>query len=109
MNDTDFPIRTIYRFRFAAGVDMDEVNEAMELAVLAVESLRGTAEVRLDVPRSGDDHLRAVAIDGSFDAGREVAKVFVAFCEREFGPSVFRIDRIFSRGDIFGGKTWSAA
>ena len=51
MNDTDFPIRTIYRFRFAAGVNMAEVNEALELALLAVESLRGAAEVRQEAPR----------------------------------------------------------
>lgn len=108
MHDTDFPIRTIFRFRFAAGVDMAEVKEAMELAVLAVESLRGTPELRLDAPRSGDDDLRAVAIDGSFGAGRDVAKVFVALCQREFGAERFRIDRILSRGDVVigaaGGK-----
>lgn len=109
MSDTDFPIRTIFRFRFAAGVDMAEVKEAMDLAVLAVESLRGTAELRLDAPRSGDDELRAVAIDASFDAGRDVAKVFVALCQREFGAGGFRIDRILSRGDVIIGATGSKA
>ncbi|MEN1705824.1 MAG: hypothetical protein AAGJ54_09990 [Planctomycetota bacterium] len=109
MNGCDCLARTIYRFRFAAGVNMAEVNEALELALLAVESLRGASEVRLDAPRSGNDDLRAVAIDGSFGAGHEVVKVFVALCQREFGPSGFRIDRIVSCVKCVGVAAGNAA
>lgn len=109
MNGSDNFSRTIYRFRFVVGVDMAEVHEAMELAVLSVQSLRGEAEVRLDAMRSADDGLRSVAIDGTSGAGREVAKVFVAICQREFGPSGFRIDRVVTRDDIFACTPGSKA
>jgi len=104
-----FPHRTIYRFRFTAGIDMIEANEALQLAVLAVESMRGPSEVRLDAMRVADDEERIVAIDGSFGAGRDIAKVFVALCRREFGENAFRIDRIVSRGDFVSTATGSAA
>lgn len=103
------PIRTIYRFRFTAGVDMIEANEALQLAVLAVESLRGSPEVRLDAMRLVDDEERVVAIDGSFGAGRDIAKVFVAVCRREFGDGAFGIDRFVSQGEFVRGAAGSAA
>jgi len=102
-------MRTIYRFRFSAGVDMVEANEALQLAVLAVESLRGPSEVRLDAMRVADGEERVVAIDGSFDAGRDIAKVFVAVCRREFGDNALRVDRIVSRGEFVRTATGSAA
>ena len=106
---TCLPIRTIYRFRFTAGVDMVEANEALQLAVLAVESLRGPSEVRLDAMRVADDEERIVAIDGSFGAGRDIAKIFVAVCRWEFGDDAMRVDRIVSRGEFVSTAIGSAA
>jgi hypothetical protein len=78
------------RFEFAKGVSMDDVEETLRLALLAVESEHGESAVRLEAGCSVDHWGRSCVIDAGTVVGAALARVFFGFVVREFGRDAVR-------------------
>jgi hypothetical protein len=85
---------TAYRYVFAADVDISDVELSLMMAILAAEALHSAAQVRLDAAHYFDAESRACVISADTDVGRDVARLFVSFLEREFGPTAFSVERV---------------
>jgi hypothetical protein len=83
-----------YRYTFSCSVPQEDVEASLLLALLAVESLHGEAQVRLDAAHFLDPHQRGFVIDASTAVGRDVNRLFVGFVRKEFGEDAFRVDRV---------------
>lgn len=83
---------TAYRYVFAA--DVDAVEASLLMAILAAEALYSPAQVRLDAGHYFDVASRTCVITADSEVGRDVARLFVSFLEREFGPSAFSVERV---------------
>jgi hypothetical protein len=86
--------RTVYRFEFAEGPDMKEVEETLVLSILAVGCLHGEPAVRLDAGYAVDPDRRVVAVDGTTDTGRAVTRVFAGLAIHEFGDDSFSVAQV---------------
>lgn len=87
----------IYRYTFACGAPLDEVERSLCLAILATEGLHGEAEVRLDAAHFFDAEKRACVIDAGTPVGRDLNRLFIGFISREFGADAFRVERVGER------------
>lgn len=85
--------RDTYRYRFADNVPLQEVEESLLLAVLAVESLHGRSPVRLDAAFCLDREKRSCVVDAGSEVGRAIARIFTGFLTRQFGEDAFRVER----------------
>lgn len=83
----------VYRFQFAEGTDMEEVERTLFLSILAVGFLHGESAIRLDAGYGVDAEKRVVAVDASTETGRAVTRVFTGFCIHEYGDETFSITR----------------
>lgn len=86
--------REVYRYSVAAHVPLEVIEATLVLALMAVESLYGEAQVRLDAAHFFDDHRRACVIDAGTPVGRDLNRLFVGFVHREFGVDAFRVERV---------------
>jgi hypothetical protein len=84
----------VYRFEFAEGPDMKEVEETLVLSILAVGCLHGEPAVRLDAGYAVDAERRVAAVDGTTPSGSAVARVFTGLAIHEFGDENFSIARV---------------
>jgi len=84
----------IYRYRFAEGVSLRDVEETLLLAVLAAESLHGQSRVRLDAAYHLEAPKCACVIDAGTEVGRDINRLFTGFAIREFGEDSFRVERV---------------
>jgi hypothetical protein len=85
--------QTLYRYEFAAEVPLEEIEATVLLALFAVESLHGEAQVRLDAAHHLDREQRACVIDATTPVGHDFNRLFTGFLSREFGPDSFRVER----------------
>jgi len=85
--------KDIYRYTFGPTARMQDVEEALLLAVLAVESLHGQSRVRMDASYCVDAEKRASVIDASTPVGRDICRIFTGFAIREFGESAVKVRR----------------
>ena len=85
--------REVFRYTFNEGVSMQDVEETLLLAVLAVGSLYGESSVRLDATCTMDADRRGCVVDGSTHVGRAISRVFTGFASREFGEDSFTVRR----------------
>jgi hypothetical protein len=83
----------VYRYSFAAIVQMDDVEASLVLAILAAESLHGEDQVRLDAAHFLDREGCACVIDAATDVGRDINRLFTGFLRREFGGDSFAVVR----------------
>lgn len=83
----------VYSYYFSPSVPMVEVEASLVLAIFAVESLHGAAQVKLDTAHFLDTDRRACAIDGTSVVGRDLNRIFAGFLSREFSGDAFRIRR----------------
>jgi hypothetical protein len=86
-------IQTVYRYRFAADVPLEEVEITLLLAVWATESLHGEAQVRLDARLATDRASRSCLIDAGSPVGADLNRLFVGFLRREIGND-FQVERL---------------
>jgi hypothetical protein len=86
--------REVYRYKFNIEADMDEIEFSLLVAILAAETLHGESTVRLDARHTFDQTARQCVIDASTPVGRDLAKLFVGFLNREFGPDAFTVERV---------------
>jgi hypothetical protein len=85
--------RSVYRFTFAEGADMEEVEGTLILAILAVGCLCGEPAIRLDAGYAVDAEQRTVAVDGTTETGRAVTRVFTGLAIHEYGDESFSVAR----------------
>jgi hypothetical protein len=81
----------IYRFTFDRAVPMDDVEEALVLALLVVQILHGDARTRLAVGHAFDRKRRVCVIDATTAEGKDLSKLLVGFLAREFGADAFTV------------------
>ncbi len=84
----------VYRYQFSPSVPLEEVEASLVLALLAVESLHGEAQVHLDATHSFDSTLRRCVIETGTEVGQDLNRLFTGFLRREFGEDSFQVDRI---------------
>ena len=84
-------MKVIHRFRFNAGVPMNEAESALLLAIVAAEALHGQANVRLSMRYLFGEDKRACVIDGDSEIARQIVLIFTQFLIHEFGEDTFRV------------------
>jgi hypothetical protein len=97
--------RELYRFTFAPEVSLQEVEASLVLALFAVESLHGEAQVRLDAAHAFVAQRRACVLDAATDVGRDLNRIFVGFLRREFGEAAFQVERLSAAAAPVGAAT----
>jgi hypothetical protein len=83
---------SVYRYQFAPGVPVGEIEHTLLICLLAVQSLHGEATSRLAVGHHLDRRRRTCVIDGRTPEGRDLAKLLTGFLSREFGESSFTVE-----------------
>jgi hypothetical protein len=80
-----------YHFRDA--VPMDDVEDSLRLAEIAVRGLHGDSRARLEVHHLVDCETRTCRIEAISQVGRDLATIFTAFVTAQFGAREFTILR----------------
>jgi hypothetical protein len=83
-----------YRYTFGPEVPQEEIEASLVLALFAVESLHGEAQVRLDAVYTLDANGHECLVDATTNVGRSLNRIFVGFLRREFGPEGFKVERL---------------
>ena len=86
--------KEMYRYEFQQDAPLEEIEEALLLAILATESLHGEAQVRLDAAHYFDPAKHACIIDASTAVGKDVNRLFTGFLVREFGRNAFKVKHV---------------
>jgi len=86
--------REVFAYTFPAAVALTSVESTMDLAVLAVESLHGDAQVRLDIRHLLDRAQRKCLVDATSQAGRDLNRIFAGFLMEELGADGFDVERV---------------
>ena len=87
----------VYKYHFDESVPFQEIEDAFERAMLAVEDLRGRAHAVRAWTESMftlDEHPRSCTINTSTDVGRDLARIFTDFAFKEYGEHSVKIERI---------------
>lgn len=84
----------IYRFEIDKGVLLEDVQESLQLAIVALQGIYGDARVRVDATWHVDESRRLITIDSSTDIGSILVCIFTEFLLREFGDDAFDVRRI---------------
>ncbi len=82
-----------YLYRFAASVNLDDVQVCMVLAVFALESLHGEAQTMLDASYAFEDDKNVCLVDASTGVGKDLNRLFAGFLRRELSASDFQVER----------------
>ena len=106
-----------YRYKFAAEVQMDDVEASLVLAILATESLHGEAQVRLDAGHFLDREQRTCVIDAATEVGRDFNRLFMGFLAVNSAaarlPSLAHMRRPSQRKETLDGRNgndlWGSA
>lgn len=83
-----------YRYTIDPSVPIAEAEITLLLSVIAVESLHGQSQARLDAVHSLDAGTRSVTIDATTDVGRDLNKLFAGYLAAEFGADSFKVQRV---------------
>lgn len=98
--------RTVYRYQFHEGAQVEDVEASLVLAILATESLHGEAQVRLDAAHAFDLEQRVCVIDAETPVGQDLNRLFVNFLRREFGEDAFQVERVAkNQADVVAVKS----
>ncbi len=82
------------RFKFQAGVDMDQVDELIALARQATAVLCGDAMVRLHGVHLLSKQHRIVVMDVSSMVSTLIIVLFTGFCHKQLGASKFSVHNL---------------
>lgn len=86
----------VYKFCFDDGVDLDEAELTLHLAIHAAEGLYGEALVRMEAGYRRDETERSLYIDGATEVGQAVVRIFTSFVIKEFGSTAFTVSTVTS-------------
>jgi hypothetical protein len=83
-----------YCYTFKPDVPLQDVEITLLLALVAVESLHGETQVRLDAEYRIDADRRACIVSVATSVGRDLNRVFAGFARREYGEDAFGVERV---------------
>ncbi len=83
-----------YQYLFSSEIDIDEVECTIVVSVIALQSLHGATQVRLDLTHYLDREIRQMRVDASTAIGRDFNCIFAGLLLQEFGEAAFRVERI---------------
>lgn len=86
----------IYRYRFSQDASAEAIESSLVLAIMAVESLHGNAQTRLDAAHSFDAANLMCVIDASTPVGEDFSRIFTGFVLREFAEDSFEVECVGS-------------
>lgn len=86
--------REVYRYRFAPKVPREDIEGALLLAILGVESLHGESQARLDAGHLLDADGHQCVLDATTAVGRDLNRLFVGYVRRELGEDAFAVERV---------------
>lgn len=92
-------IRTAYRFSFEPEVSMDEVEKALALSTIAVESIHGEQAMMIDGKFTVLKRARTCLIDAETQLGCDLARVLAGFMNNGSG-GCFRTDMVECKGQL---------
>jgi hypothetical protein len=87
-------LRKQYCYTFKPAVPLQDVEITLLLALVAVESLHGETQVRLDADYRIDADRRACIVNVATQVGRDLNRVFAGFARHEYGEDAFRVERL---------------
>lgn len=93
-------MREVYRYTFSPDVAVEDLESSLLLSIVGVECLHGESQARLDIQHLLDTAARVCVIDASTDVGRDLARLFTGFLNREFGPDSFQVQRVNDRSQV---------
>ncbi len=85
---------TLYKFRFPDNTSFDHVDETLQLAVTAAESLHGEARMDLDVKFWSEPQNGCVVIDAATAPGKDLAVIFIGLLNKTTERRSYGIERI---------------
>jgi hypothetical protein len=85
---------SVFRFTFAPGVDIRDVESTLQLSILAAEGLFGEASVRMDASYLSDAPRSVIVVDGSTAVGDAIVRIYTGFLTREIGADAFSVRRM---------------
>ena len=100
-------IRSIYRFSFDKTVSMDDVEKALALSTIAVESIHGEQAMMIDGKFAVLKRARTCLIDAETQLGCDLARVLAGFMRNSSG-GCFRTEMVECKGqhgdmlDLYG-------
>jgi hypothetical protein len=86
--------KVLYYYFFTPEVPIEDVESALNLAILATESLHGESQTRLDMNHTFDKAKQKFMIEAGTPVGQDINRLFVGFIQREFDRDSFAIERI---------------
>jgi hypothetical protein len=86
--------RNQYCYTFKTDVPLQDVEITMLLALVAVESLHGETQVRLDAEYRIDADRHACMVSVATPLGRDLNRLFAGFARREYGEDAFHVERL---------------
>ena len=92
-------IRSIYRFSFDKTVSMDEVEQALALSTVAVESIHGEQAMMIDGKFTVLKRARICLIDAETQLGCDLARVLAGFMSTSSG-GCFRTEMVEFKGQL---------
>lgn len=87
-----------YRFELVTNAATEQAEGCLDLALLAVESLHGASETRMDASYTAHTKDRVIVIDAHSEVGRDLCRLFAGFLAEECGPDTFHVERIEESG-----------
>jgi hypothetical protein len=79
---------------FTPGVDVNDVEEALDLAITAAEILHETSHVQLCETSVFNAEKRTCAISSNTPFDKDVNRLFVGFLCREYGAGSIQVCRV---------------
>jgi len=92
-------IRTAYRFSFEPEVSMDDVEKALGLSTIAVESIHGEQAMMIDGKFAVNKRARTCLIDAETQLGADLARVLAGFMNNNSG-GCFRTEMVECKGQL---------
>lgn len=86
--------RERYRYTFEHEVALLDVECSLILAEIAVESLHGEAQTRMDARHRLVEERRFCEVAADTTVGRDLNRIFCGFLRREFPPTAFHVERL---------------
>ena len=93
-----------YHFTFKDDVPIDDIEDTLMVAAMAVESLVGRSTLKLDASFRLDKKTRRCTVDASTLAGQHLARILAGLLTQEFSESAFTVKRELPATSVAGGE-----
>lgn len=84
----------VIRYTFSKHIPLEEVEASLLLAVMACEGLHGPIDAMLDAQYFLDKSKRECVLDASTQIGRDFARLFNGFLNREFAADEYGVELV---------------